>query len=208
MKIKINDKAAILKTLHLDRSYSLMTVKNAKIVYNYFKILDIHGNDRLDDVQFATFMSYVSDFPESKITLVYEMLDFDNKGFIEFSEFYLIICILIALDDGQIKEFIYRHSKIVFELIDADAGGTISAQEFERYGFLFNLEEESVLEIFTEFDYSGDEELDYKEFKMFSMACIDKQREIDNEKREKLKEQKRKRDLMKQKWWAKYFFLN
>ena len=36
------------------------------------------------------------------------------------------------------------------------------------------------------------QELDYKEFRMFAMACIDKQMEIEREKKKKL--QKRKRD--------------
>ena len=49
--------------------------------------------------------------------------------------------------------------------MDADGGGTISADEFNKYGFLFALEEASVAEIFFEFDVSGDDELDYKEFK-------------------------------------------
>ena len=35
---------------------------------------------------------------------------------------------------------------------------------------------------------SGDEELDYKEFKMFAMACIDKQREMEEKRRESMKQ--------------------
>ena len=33
-------------------------------------------------------------------------------------------------------------------------------------------------QIFNEFDVSGDQELDYQEFKMFAMACIDRQKEL------------------------------
>ena len=71
-------------------------------------------------------------------------------------------------------------------MMDEDGGGTISADEFGHYGFLFNLKEHSVRDIFFEFDVSGDEELDYKEFKFFALACIDKQKEIDRQKEEKL----------------------
>ena len=70
--------------------------------------------------------------------------------------------------------------------MDEDGGGTISAEEFKRYiiflpsiswifrsyGFLFNLNDQSIGELFQEFDVSGDDELDYKEFRMFAMACI------------------------------------
>jgi len=43
---------------------------------------------------------------------------------------------------------------------------------YSRYGFLFNLNDQSIGELFQEFDVSGDDELDYKEFRMFAMACI------------------------------------
>ena len=71
-------------------------------------------------------------------------------------------------------------------MMDEDGGGSISADEFGQYGFLFNLKEHSVRDIFFEFDVSGDEALDYKEFKFFALACIDKQKEMDRLKEEKL----------------------
>lgn len=42
-------------------------------------------------------------------------------------------------------------------MMDEDGGGTISADEFGQYGFLFNLKDHSVRDIFFEFDVSGDE---------------------------------------------------
>ena len=62
--------------------------------------------------------------------------------------------------------FTFRHSKIVFDLMDEDGGGTISADEFKKYGFLFNLTDQFVTNFFHDFDVTGDEELDYKEFKL------------------------------------------
>lgn len=55
------------------------------------------------------------------------------------------------------KQFMFRHLKFVFEMMDEDGGGTISAEEFGHYGFLFNLKDHSVRDIFFEFDVSGDE---------------------------------------------------
>ena len=46
--------------------------------------------------------------------------------------------------------------------MDEDGGGTISADEFKKYGFLFNLTDQSVTNFFHDFDVTGDEELDYK----------------------------------------------
>lgn len=56
----------------------------------------------------------------------------------------------------------FRHLKLVFEMMDEDGGGTISAEEFGHYGFLFNLTDHSVRDIFFEFDVSGDEVCEIK----------------------------------------------
>ena len=87
----------------------------------------------------------------------------------------------------------------MFELLDTDGSNNISGDEFENFGFLFNFESSAVNQIFREFDVSGDQvhssqwvedinelllqELDYQEFRMFAMACIDRQNEM-KEKRE------------------------
>ena len=63
--------------------------------------------------------------------------------------------------------------------MDEDGSNSVSADEFEQFGFLFNFQGRAVRHIFKEFDVSGDQELDYQEFKMFAMACIDKQSELE-----------------------------
>ena len=45
---------------------------------------------------------------------------------------------------------------------------------FQIFGLLFNLGIKAIKDIFNDFDVSGDQELDYGEFKLFAMACIDK----------------------------------
>ncbi|XP_039251933.1 EF-hand calcium-binding domain-containing protein 9-like [Styela clava] len=182
MKIK----SQVLNFIHLDRSFSLLTVKNTRLVLAYFNALDVHGHGKLNDIQFYQFMKKVTNLNKQQIFLVLDMLDQTATGYIRFQEFYLLACILISLKDRVEKQFIFRHSKLVFEMMDEDGGGTISADEFGHYGFLFNLKDHSVRDIFFEFDVSGDEELDYKEFKMFAMACIDKQRELDEKKKERM----------------------
>nr|CAB3241282.1 EF-hand calcium-binding domain-containing protein 9-like [Phallusia mammillata] len=179
-------KSRVLNYLHLDRSFSLLTVKNTYLVLEYFRFLDVHNKNKLNDIQFYQFMRHVTNLDKRQIFLVLDMLDQQATGYIRFQEFYLLVCILIALNDRVEKQFIFRHSKIVFEMMDEDGGGTISADEFGQYGFLFNLKDHSVRDIFFEFDVSGDEELDYKEFKMFAMACIDKQKELDEKKKVKM----------------------
>ena len=85
-----------------------------------------------------------------------------------------MILVLLSMSwteqDQYEKEFIYRHSRSIFQLIDSDDSGQISRQEFANMGILFNFDRKSVLSIFNEFDISGDKQLDFKEFRVGSEA--------------------------------------
>ena len=72
----------------------------------------------------------------------------------------------------------HAHSKTVFEMLDEDSSGTISVDEFERLGFLLNLDNRDIRLIFQDFDISGDDALDYAEFRMFTLACINNQKSL------------------------------
>lgn len=111
----------------------------------------------LNDAQFCAFMTTATDLNTNQIYKVFDMLDVDGSGAMDFDEFYLLICILIAVQDKAEKNFIYRHSRTVFDLLDEDSSGNISAYEFETFGFLFNLQGEAIRTIFGEFDVSGDQ---------------------------------------------------
>ena len=63
----------------------------------------------------------------------------------------------LDLQDKQEKQFIYRHSRSVFELLDADGSHNISAEEFESFGFLFDFDGGAARQVFQEFDVSGDQ---------------------------------------------------
>lgn len=173
--MKINP--CFLDNMHLQKTYCLLPGRNVKLLYELFQLLDAHGTQYLNDLQFYVMMKRFTDLNEDRIYKVFDMLDTDCSGSIDFNEFYLLVCILIAVKDDMIKTFIYRHSRTVFDLLDEDGGGTISAHEFKSFGFLFSLENDCIQEIFAEFDVSGDQNLDYSEFKMFAMECIDRQYE-------------------------------
>ncbi|XP_074644053.1 EF-hand calcium-binding domain-containing protein 9-like [Tubulanus polymorphus] len=190
--------SALLQNLHLDKSYSLLTAKNIQILMKMFNLLDIHHTQSMNDVQFWIWMKHLVDLNKKQIYKVFDQFDIDGSGEIDFDEFYLLNTILISIQDKQEKQFIYRHSRTVFDLMDEDGSNTISADEFENLGFLFNVAGDPVKDIFGEFDVSGDQELDYKEFKMFAMACIDRHSDLERRKATKLEEKRRKR-LLKEK---------
>ena len=76
------------------------------------------------------------------------------------------------VQDKQEKEFIFRHSRTVFELLDEDGSNDISAEEFESFGFLFNFQGRAVRQIFREFDVSGDQVSISKAYKNSSVCQL------------------------------------
>lgn len=131
--------------------------RNVRIILELFRLIDVHREMALNDLQFCAFMKTATDLSTNQIYKVFDMLDVDGSGSMDFDEFYLLICILIAVQDNVEKNFIYRHSRTVFDLLDEDNSGNISAYEFETFGFLFNLQGEAIQTIFREFDVSGDQ---------------------------------------------------
>lgn len=104
-----------LSSLHLDPSYCLLSVQGVALVLHYYKALDVRGEMVLDgkiieatcnvklhqmillDLQFEVFLKSATDFNDMKVSMVFDMLDVDSSGIIDFDEFYLLICILIAV---------------------------------------------------------------------------------------------------------------
>lgn len=48
-------------------------------------------------MQFDAFMRSATDLNREHIYQVFDMLDVDHSGLLDFDEFYLLICILIAI---------------------------------------------------------------------------------------------------------------
>lgn len=59
--------------------------------------------------QYYQFLKAITNLGKSQIYKVFDMLDFDGSGDIDFDEFYLTICILIAIKVGPHK-YIYMYS--------------------------------------------------------------------------------------------------
>ena len=45
--------------------------------------------------------------------------------------------IILEYQDGEEKQFLYRHSRTCFELLDEDGSRRLSENEFQKLGFLF-----------------------------------------------------------------------
>ncbi|KAJ3110333.1 EF-hand calcium-binding domain-containing protein 9 [Phlyctochytrium bullatum] len=172
-------KWSFIKRLHLDPTYGLLSARSAFLCWEVFKMLDWRGTGSLDDIQFNTFMLLSTDLKEAQIYKVFDIFDLDRSGSVEFDEFYLLMCILVAIKDGQGKQFMYQHWRTCFEILDEDGGKTVSISEFKTLGFLFNFSQRAIRNIYKEFDIAGNSELDYSEFRLFVLAAIDMQSKID-----------------------------
>ncbi|KAJ3228378.1 EF-hand calcium-binding domain-containing protein 9 [Clydaea vesicula] len=133
-------------------------------------MLDWKGEGSLDDIQFLTFMETVTDLNRNGSLSVFDIFDLDRSGSVEFDEFYLLICILVAVSNGTGKQFMFQHWRTCFELLDEDGSkaskniltllylnkmGIVSKKEFETLGFLFNFSSKAVDQIYKEFDLNG-----------------------------------------------------
>ncbi|KAM6249081.1 LOW QUALITY PROTEIN: EF-hand calcium-binding domain-containing protein 9 [Spheniscus humboldti] len=171
-----------LQHLHLDEVYCLLSVRNTAALAEYFQLLDVHKN-YLNNLQFYCFLRYVTDLNKEQITLLFNLLDQNARGRICFNEFYMVACILLSREVCTLqvlelnhfeKQFIHQHTGPAFQLLDVDGDNMIDFNEFEATRFLFNIKKE-LKKIFKDFDISGDEQRNYREFKMFAVFCIDKQ---------------------------------
>ncbi|KAJ4459875.1 putative General transcription factor 3C polypeptide 1 [Paratrimastix pyriformis] len=176
-------KSQFLQRFHLNRSHYLLSARCAQVMLEFFEALDISDEEAIDDIQFKSFMKDSTDCSDNDAEALFDMFDVDASGQIEFDEFFLLICLLIAVKDREEKQFLYYHSRTCFELIDADGSQQISTDEFVRFGSLFNISKSAIYQIFTDFDVSGDHELDYDEFRLFTIAAIDRQRTLDEQQR-------------------------
>ena len=109
----------VLSHIKLDQSYSLLSARDVSVVLELFKAMDVRGEMALDgrkikkkfhkisvhaaatvfsvDIQFYAFMHSATDLSKDQIYRVFDMLDVDNSGLLDFDEFYLLVCILLAV---------------------------------------------------------------------------------------------------------------
>jgi len=195
----------LLNHLHLDPKYGVLNVQSAQVVYELFKLIDFRGTGALDDIQFTSFLQSVTNLSHYHIEKIFYIFDLDRSGSVEFDEFYLLVCILVAVNNNEEKQFMYRHWSTCFELLDEDGSKSVSKKEFETLGVLFNFGTRAVDKIFNEFDVSGTREMNYNEFKLFMFAAMDTEIELEKQQLEKKKKESNTNDTTAQlKYIAEY----
>ncbi|XP_002710249.2 EF-hand calcium-binding domain-containing protein 9 [Oryctolagus cuniculus] len=200
-KMKLRQ-GSFLWYLYLDKIYCLLSVRNVKTLVEYFHLLDAHHNNTLNDVLFYHFLKHVTNLRGTQIKIVFDMLDWNAVGEIGFDQFYVLVCILLSHQNHLEEQFMYRHSRPVFDLLDLDGELRIAASNFHTYRFLFNIKKQELKELFHDFDITGDRRLNYKEFKLYTIFSIDKSQERQKAEKEKEneKQKEREKEKGKEKW--------
>ncbi|XP_006978938.1 EF-hand calcium-binding domain-containing protein 9 [Peromyscus maniculatus bairdii] len=194
MKLK---PGSFLWYLYLDKIYCLLSLRNVKALMEYFHLLDAHRRNTLNDVLFFHFLHHVTNMKITQIKMIFDMLDWTAVGEIGFDQFYVLVCIVLSHQNHLENQFMYRHSRPVFDLLDLDGELKIDASHFEMYRFLFNIKKQELRDLFHDFDITGDRLLNYKEFKLYTIFCTDKS--TDRKKRRKEREEERAREKGKDK---------
>ncbi|XP_071468089.1 EF-hand calcium-binding domain-containing protein 9 isoform X1 [Marmota flaviventris] len=153
MKLK---QGSFLWYLYLDKIYCLLSLRNVKALVEYFYLLDVHRRNTLNDVLFFHFLCHITNLKSRQIKMVFDMLDWNAMGEIGFEQFYMLVCILLSHQNHLEEQFMYRHSRPVFDLLDLDGDLKISPDNFCMYRFLFNIEKQELKELFHDFDITGD----------------------------------------------------
>uniref|UniRef100_G3TM95 EF-hand calcium binding domain 9 n=2 Tax=Loxodonta africana TaxID=9785 RepID=G3TM95_LOXAF len=153
MKLK---QGSFLWYLYLDKIYCLLSVRNVKALMEYFQLLDVHRKNTLNDVLFFHFLHHVTNLNRPQIMIIFDMLDWNAVGEIGFDQFYMLVCILLSHQNHLEEQFIYRHSRPVFELLDLDGDLRISLDDLKLYNFLFNIKKQELKELYHNFDITGD----------------------------------------------------
>ncbi|XP_041531770.1 EF-hand calcium-binding domain-containing protein 9 [Microtus oregoni] len=198
MKVK---QGSFLWYLYLDKIYCLLSLRNVKALMEYFHLLDAHRRNTLNDVLFFHFLHHVTNMKITHIKKIFDMLDWTAMGEIGFDQFYVLVCIVLSHQNHLEDQFMYRHSRPVFDLLDLKGELKIDGTDFDMYRFLFNIKKQELRELFQDFDITGDRLLNYKEFKLYTIFCTEKS--IDRKKRRKQREEEREREKGKDK--EKYY---
>eukprot|EP00834_Sanchytrium_tribonematis_P000452 NODE_8_length_66115_cov_0.981823.p37 type:complete len:201 gc:universal NODE_8_length_66115_cov_0.981823:54236-53634(-) len=175
--------STFLQRMKIIPSFCVLSAENACAVLDIFNLLDFNNKDGLDDIQFCSFLLECTDLSPDQASHIFDIFDLDKSGMVEFNEFYVLVCIMVATQHSEAQAFLYRHWRTCFELLDEDGGKSVSRQEFITLGYLFGFSNEAVKRIYQEFDVSGNKELDIEEFRLFVFEAMNIQRQLDTEKR-------------------------
>ena len=172
-------KKSIIYYMHLSKPSYNLSARNFDIIHKVYDQLcggsnaDGDGDgDGMDDIMFKHFINAVLK-DGRKADDMFELFDTDMGNSVDFDEFYLCVCILIAIKDNVIGHFFEANTRVCFDLLDTESLGMITKNQTKQMAIILDMTPREVMSNFEEFDTSHDEALDYEEFRLFALRCID-----------------------------------
>ena len=103
---------------------------------------------------------------DQEVETMFQAVDTDNSGFIEYSEF-----VVAATNQANLTSQEKLHA--AFKMFDKDGGGSISTDEIKQVlSFGQNLDEAVIQQIINQVDENGDGEISYEEFATMMLKNI------------------------------------
>lgn len=143
--------------------------KDTREMREAFVAIDLNGDGKLSREELLTeYRKYMGiDQAESEVQALFENVDTDHNGYIDYTEF-----LKASVDTSKMLS--KQNLELAFRLFDRDGSSSISASEIKEV--LLNREsstDESVwAEIVGEVDRNGDGEIDIKEFEALLLSKV------------------------------------
>mmetsp|Transcript_27336 Transcript_27336/g.19740 ORF Transcript_27336/g.19740 Transcript_27336/m.19740 type:complete len:160 (-) Transcript_27336:120-599(-) len=125
-----------------------------------FRVFDKDGNGKLDmqEIKEGYFEHYGRVMTDEEVEAMFNAVDTDHSGFIDYSEF-----VVSAI--AEKKLLTEDRLKAAFKMFDKDGSGMISATEVkEVLGFKKHLNNKAIDTIMKQVDDNNDGEISYDEF--------------------------------------------
>jgi len=122
--------------------------------------MDLNGDGKLqkDEIKQGYKQYFGRDLSNEEIDDMFNQVDADGNGEIEYSEF-----VVATLNEKNLLS--NNKLQTAFKMFDRDGGGSISVDEIKQVlSFGQNLDEEVVNQIIKQVDENGDGEISYDEF--------------------------------------------
>ncbi|KAK8875437.1 EF-hand calcium-binding domain-containing protein 9 [Tritrichomonas musculus] len=165
----------VLSFMHLTPPSYNLSARNYQIIRKLYQMLD-YTQKGLDDVVIRFFLEEVFKdkvIKKKECEFIFNLFDTNLTSTIDFDEFYLLIQILIAIRDRQIRQFFNANTRVCFDLLDSDCLGMITNRQQRELCFLLNMDKKDVIKKFNDHDTSKNEALDFEEFKILVQDCLD-----------------------------------
>jgi len=151
----------------------LYTEEGLTNVTEFFKARS-RGKARLGEDQFFKISMKLTDLNDIETLQVFDIFDRKQNGSIELREFFLLISLLAAREEGQTTEFLYLHAKELFDVLNSSSPGKVlTFERFARLGFVLGIPEEYLALKLREFNTSTSDPLDFESFSLcyFDILC-------------------------------------